>query len=60
VKDYTLGLKLPGAGGGGYLYMVAKSPEAAAKIKKILSRKSSQRKSTFRGNESVAYRNADK
>jgi galactokinase/mevalonate kinase-like predicted kinase len=36
VKDYTLGLKLPGAGGGGYLYMVAKSPEAAAKIKKIL------------------------
>ena len=27
---------LPGAGGGGYLYMVAKDPEAAARIKRIL------------------------
>lgn len=36
IKDYTLGYKLPGAGGGGYLYMVAKDPEAALKIRKIL------------------------
>ncbi len=33
VEDYTIGAKLPGAGGGGYLYMVAKDPEAAARIR---------------------------
>ena len=33
VDDLCLGYKLPGAGGGGYLYMVAKDPEAAARIK---------------------------
>lgn len=37
VADYCLGYKLPGAGGGGYLYMVAKSPEAAARIRNILT-----------------------
>ena len=37
VKDYCLGYKLPGAGGGGYLYMVAKSPEAAVRIRTILT-----------------------
>lgn len=37
VKDYCLGYKLPGAGGGGYLYMVAKSPEAAARIRSVLT-----------------------
>ncbi|MBQ4519006.1 MAG: bifunctional fucokinase/L-fucose-1-P-guanylyltransferase [Bacteroidaceae bacterium] len=36
IKDYCLGYKLPGAGGGGYLYMVAKDPEAAARIRTIL------------------------
>lgn len=36
VKDYCLGYKLPGAGGGGYLYMVAKDPQAAARIRQIL------------------------
>ena len=36
VHDYCLGYKLPGAGGGGYLYMVAKCPEAAAHIRNIL------------------------
>ena len=35
--DLCLGYKLPGAGGGGYLYMVAKDPEAAARIKVILN-----------------------
>ena len=37
IGEYTLGYKLPGAGGGGYLYMVAKDPEAALKIRKILT-----------------------
>jgi galactokinase/mevalonate kinase-like predicted kinase len=37
IDDYCLGYKLPGAGGGGYLYMVAKDPEAAARIKQTLS-----------------------
>lgn len=37
VDDLCLGYKLPGAGGGGYLYMVAKDPEAAARIKQILN-----------------------
>ena len=37
IADYCLGYKLPGAGGGGYLYMVAKSPEAAARIRSILT-----------------------
>ena len=36
IKDYTLGYKLPGAGGGGYLYMVAKDPQAALRIREIL------------------------
>jgi Predicted kinase related to galactokinase and mevalonate kinase len=33
VSDMCLGYKLPGAGGGGFIYMVAKDPDAAAKIK---------------------------
>lgn len=37
IKDYTLGYKLPGAGGGGYLYMVAKDPLAALRIREILT-----------------------
>ena len=37
IDDLCLGYKLPGAGGGGYLYMVAKDPEAAARIKQLLT-----------------------
>ena len=37
IDDLCLGYKLPGAGGGGYLCMVAKDPEAAARIKVILN-----------------------
>ncbi len=37
IKDYCLGYKLPGAGGGGYLYMVAKDPEAATRIRNMLT-----------------------
>lgn len=36
VDDLSLGYKLPGAGGGGYMYMIAKDAEAAARIKHIL------------------------
>ena len=36
IDDLCLGYKLPGAGGGGFLYMVAKDPEAAARIKQTL------------------------
>ena len=36
IDDLCLGYKLPGAGGGGYLYMIAKDPEAAVLIKQIL------------------------
>lgn len=38
IADFTLGYKLPGAGGGGYLYMVAKDPVAAARIREELNR----------------------
>jgi galactokinase/mevalonate kinase-like predicted kinase len=37
IDDLCLGYKLPGAGGGGYLYMIAKDPEAAVRIKQILN-----------------------
>ena len=37
VDDLCLGYKLPGAGGGGYLYMIAKDPQAATRIRQILN-----------------------
>ena len=37
IDDLCLGYKLPGAGGGGYLYMIAKDPEAAGRIRQILT-----------------------
>lgn len=37
VDDLCLGYKLPGAGGGGYLYMIAKDQEAAARIRQIIN-----------------------
>ena len=37
IDDLCLGYKLSGAGGGGYLYMVAKDPEAAVRIKQTLA-----------------------
>lgn len=37
VEKYCSGLKLPGAGGGGYLYMVARDPDAAAHIRRLLN-----------------------
>lgn len=37
IDDLCLGYKLPGAGGGGYLYMVAKDPTAAGRIRDLLN-----------------------
>ena len=37
IDDLCYGYKLPGAGGGGFLYMIAKDPQAAARIKQILT-----------------------
>ena len=47
VDDLCLGYKLPGAGGGGYLYMVAKDPEAAARIRKLLMENKLNRNARF-------------
>ena len=47
VDDLCLGYKLPGAGGGGYLYMVAKDPEAAARIKQIIGENPQNRNARF-------------
>lgn len=38
INKYCLGLKLPGAGGGGFIYMVARDPEAAVAIREILTK----------------------
>jgi galactokinase/mevalonate kinase-like predicted kinase len=37
IQDYSLGHKLPGAGGGGYMFIMAKDIEATVHIKRILS-----------------------
>ena len=47
IDDLCLGYKLPGAGGGGYLYMVAKDPEAAARIKQVLGEQQQNRNARF-------------
>lgn len=36
IDDLCLGYKLPGAGGGGFMYMVAKDPQAAVEIRRRL------------------------
>lgn len=47
IQDYTLGYKLPGAGGGGYLYMVAKDPQAALRIRETLTRNAPNPRARF-------------
>src|SRR5574344_250407 len=47
IDDLCLGYKLPGAGGGGFLYMVAKDPEAAARIKQLLNANSQNANARF-------------
>lgn len=47
IDDYCLGYKLPGAGGGGFIYMVAKDNFAAAQIKRILTENPANNKARF-------------
>ena len=47
IDDLCLGYKLPGAGGGGYLYMIAKDPEAAARVKQILNEHRNNKNARF-------------
>lgn len=47
IEDYTLGYKLPGAGGGGYLYMVAKDPQVAGQIRRILTEQAPNPRARF-------------
>lgn len=47
IDDLCLGYKLPGAGGGGFLYMVAKDEEAAARIRKILQQEAVNDRARF-------------
>lgn len=47
VDDLCLGYKLPGAGGGGYLYMVAKDDVAAGRIRRILTENAPNRNARF-------------
>lgn len=47
VDDLCLGYKLPGAGGGGYLYMVAKDEDAAARIRRILQNEAPNARARF-------------
>lgn len=47
IDDWCLGYKLPGAGGGGYLYMVAKDSETALRIRKQLTQNPPNDKARF-------------
>lgn len=47
IDDLALGYKLPGAGGGGYLYIVAKDPEAAIAIRRKLAQNPPNNKARF-------------
>ena len=47
IKDYTVGFKLLGAGGGGYMVMCAKDPEAAVRIRSILTQNPPNSKARF-------------
>ncbi len=39
VRDFLSGYELPGAGGGGFLFMIAKDPVAAAAVRERLTKK---------------------
>ena len=47
IKDYALAYKLPGAGGGGYLYMIAKDLQAAQRIRNILTEQAPNPRARF-------------
>lgn len=47
IDDLCTGYKLPGAGGGGYLYMMAKDAEAASRIRTILQNNAPNSRARF-------------
>ncbi len=47
IEDYSLGFKLLGAGGGGYMLICSKDPQAAAKIQSILIQNPTNSKARF-------------
>ncbi|MCB0854302.1 MAG: bifunctional fucokinase/L-fucose-1-P-guanylyltransferase, partial [Bacteroidetes bacterium] len=47
IEDYLVGGKLPGAGGGGYLFLMAKDPKAALKIQELLMRNAPNPRARF-------------
>lgn len=47
MERYTLGLKLPGAGGGGFIYMVARDNEAALRIREELTKNAPNPRARF-------------
>lgn len=47
IKHYAGVYKLPGAGGGGYLYIIAKDPESAGIIRKLLNEKPLNKRARF-------------
>lgn len=47
IEPYTLGYKLLGAGGGGYMFIVAKDPEAALRIRTLLNANRINEKARF-------------
>ena len=47
IDDLCYGYKLPGAGGGGFMYMVAKDEEAASRIRKLLTNNPINNKARF-------------
>ena len=47
IDDLALGYKLPGAGGGGFLYIVAKDPRAAARIVRTLNENANRPNARF-------------
>jgi galactokinase/mevalonate kinase-like predicted kinase len=47
MSDYALGYKLLGAGGGGYMVICAKEPEAAVRIQRVLNEKPPTDKARF-------------
>ncbi len=38
IETYLSGYEMPGAGGGGFVYMIAKDPRAAARVRALLDR----------------------
>jgi galactokinase/mevalonate kinase-like predicted kinase len=47
IRDLAIGFKLAGAGGGGYMLICAKDPQAAARIRRILTRRPPNSRARF-------------